>query len=183
MLEIKFSGRGGQGVVMASQILGYAFFRAGKFPQCYSLFGGERRGAPVVSFLRVDRKKILLKCEIRHPNELICFDPSLIDTHEIRRTMKQGGRILMNAPEPDGYAADLHGFVMGFVDARAIAGKTDLGHAINTSVLGAYCRFTNEVSLEDLETAIGEMIPKKVEANIAAARLGYENLVLSEEGD
>jgi Pyruvate/2-oxoacid:ferredoxin oxidoreductase gamma subunit len=57
MKEIKFQGRGGQGVVMASQMLGLAYFKAGMYPQCYSLFGGERRGAPVVSFLRVDRGK------------------------------------------------------------------------------------------------------------------------------
>ena len=71
MNEIKFYGRGGQGVVMASQMLGLGFFKAGLYPQCYSLFGGERRGAPVVSFLRVDREKILLKCDIKQPDELL----------------------------------------------------------------------------------------------------------------
>jgi 2-oxoacid:acceptor oxidoreductase gamma subunit (pyruvate/2-ketoisovalerate family) len=75
MDEIKFCGRGGQGVVMASQMLGFAFFKAGLYPQCFSVFGGERRGAPVVSFLRVDRKKILLKCGIKQPNEMIYLDP------------------------------------------------------------------------------------------------------------
>jgi Pyruvate/2-oxoacid:ferredoxin oxidoreductase gamma subunit len=33
MDEIKFYGRGGQGVVMASQMLGFAFFKAGFYPQ------------------------------------------------------------------------------------------------------------------------------------------------------
>src|SRR4030042_1977666 len=79
MLEIKFCGRGGQGVVIASQMLGMAFFRMDRYPQCYSLFGGERRGAPVVSFLRVGQKKILLKCEIKNPNELIVFEAGLLD--------------------------------------------------------------------------------------------------------
>src|SRR3972149_9019879 len=99
MNEIKFNGRGGQGVVMASQMLGMAYFKAGMYPQCYSLFGGERRGAPVVSFLRVDREKILLKCEIRHPGELLCFDAGLLNPDEIRATMLPGGRILVNAAE------------------------------------------------------------------------------------
>jgi len=57
MNEIKFTGRGGQGAVIASQMLGLAFFKAGLYPQCFSVFGGERRGAPVMSFLRVDEKK------------------------------------------------------------------------------------------------------------------------------
>jgi len=60
MIEIKFRGRGGQGAVVASEILGRAFFLEGKYPQCFSLFGGERRGAPVVGFLRVDEQPILL---------------------------------------------------------------------------------------------------------------------------
>ncbi|MBM4308650.1 MAG: pyruvate ferredoxin oxidoreductase, partial [Deltaproteobacteria bacterium] len=47
MIEIKFRGRGGQGAVVASEILGRAFFLEGKYPQSFSLFGSERRGAPV----------------------------------------------------------------------------------------------------------------------------------------
>ena len=84
MIEISFSGRGGQGVVIASQILGMAFFKAGDYPQCYSVLGGERRGAPLASFLRVDNQKILLKCEIKHPNEFLCFDDSLLDPEDVK---------------------------------------------------------------------------------------------------
>ena len=47
----------------------------GKYPQCFSVFGGERRGAPVASFLRVDDKKIYLKCEIRQADESILSGP------------------------------------------------------------------------------------------------------------
>jgi len=48
MIEIKFYGRGGQGAVIASQILARVFFLMGKYPQCFSVFGGERRDAPVL---------------------------------------------------------------------------------------------------------------------------------------
>ena len=77
MNEIKFMGRGGQGVVIASQILGLAFFKAGLYPQCFSVFGGERRGAPVMSFLRVDEKKILsaLKSTSAHNSFLYIYGP------------------------------------------------------------------------------------------------------------
>ena len=36
MIEIKFCGRGGQGVVVASEILARACFEQGMYPQCYS---------------------------------------------------------------------------------------------------------------------------------------------------
>ncbi len=141
MLEIKFSGRGGQGVVLASQMLGAAFFRTGMYPQCYSLFGGERRGAPVVGFLRVDTKKIRLKCEIRNPNELVVFDPGLVDANEIRSTVVTGSRILVNAAKPGIFSDDLKGYRIGIIDGQAIAESVGLGHAANTAILGAYLPF------------------------------------------
>ncbi len=97
MLEIKFRGRGGQGTVIASEILGRAFFLEGKYPQCFSVFGGERRGAPVFGFLRVDDEPILLKCQIKHPDQMIIFDLSLVNEEEISQELKPGGMILMNA--------------------------------------------------------------------------------------
>jgi len=97
MIEIKFNGRGGQGVVIASEILGRAFFLEGKYPQCFSLFGGERRGAPVVGFLRIDDEPILLKCQIKRPDQMIIFDLSLIDETEILKELKPSGVILFNS--------------------------------------------------------------------------------------
>jgi len=178
MLEIKFCGRGGQGVVSASQILGMAFFRMNMYPQCYSLFGGERRGAPVVSFLRVGKEKILLKCEIKNPNELIAFDAGLLDPREVRSSMPLGSRILVNCRVRPESFFELDGYKLGCVDAHAVAAGLDLGHVVNTAILGAYCRLTGHVSLEDLLETVHEMAPYKQEANVEAARQGYEQLTL-----
>jgi len=174
MNEIKFNGRGGQGVVMASQMLGLAFFKAGMYPQCYSLFGGERRGAPVVSFLRVDREKILLKCEIRNPAELLCFDAGLLNADEIRATMPAGGRILVNAAEVPESLSKLSGYTLLRVGAGSISEKLGLGHVINTTILGAYCRLNTDLPIEHVVSAVEEMVPAKKDLNIQAVRLGYQ---------
>lgn len=174
MLEIKFSGRGGQGVVVASQILGLSFFKAGKYPQCYSLFGGERRGAPVVSYLRVDEEKILLKCEIRHPRDLICMDDGLFDAEEARGLLLPGGCILLNTRQTPADLGDLSGFTVGRIDAEAVSAAVGLGKMINTTVLGAYCRLTGSVELDPLLAAVAEMVPAKVDENLEAARRAYE---------
>jgi pyruvate ferredoxin oxidoreductase gamma subunit len=160
MKEIKFHGRGGQGVVMASQMLGLAYFKAGMYPQCYSLFGGERRGAPVVSFLRVDQEKILLKCEIKNPNELLVFDSSLIDPDEIRKQLVPGTKILVNTSEATEVMERLNDFTLGLVDASPIGEKLGLGHVINTTLLGAYCRLFEE--------------------NARAVKEGYDQVTLNE---
>lgn len=176
MNEIKFHGRGGQGVVMASQMLGLAYFKAGMYPQCYSLFGGERRGAPVVSYLRVDREKILLKCDIRRPDELLCFDVSLLNLEEIRDTMRPGARILVNAPNIPESMKELTGYTLARIEAGPLSERLGLGHVINTTILGAYCRLNSDLALERVIDAVEEMVPAKKELNIQAVHQGYEGV-------
>jgi len=178
MREIKFQGRGGQGVVMASQMLGLAFFKAGMYPQCYSLFGGERRGAPVVSFLRVDKEKILLKCEIKKPSELLCFDDSLLNVPDMRKAMRPGSGVLICTGQGLEAFSEMSGFTVAVIDASAIAEKLGLGHVMNTVVLGAYCRMNPELALDQVIEAVTDMVPAKKERNVEAVRRGYENLIL-----
>ncbi len=174
MTEIKFWGRGGQGAVIASQILAKVFFLMGKYPQCFSLFGGERRGAPVASFLRVDDKKIYHKCEIRRPDHLIYMAPDLVDEAEVRATLKPGGLILINNALTANEFASLRTFRLALVDALEVAEAAGLGATINTAMLGAYARASGTIPLPSLEEAIRETVPAKVSANVAAAQRAYE---------
>ena len=176
MLEIKFRGRGGQGAVVASEILGKCFFLEGKYPQAFSLFGGERRGAPVFGFLRVDDKPILLKCQIKNPDHIIVFDLSLADENEILGEIKPGGAFLINTTNGLEHFHHLRKFQVGLIDANGIAGSAGLGHTFNTAVLGAYVRMAGLVKIDTLVSVIGTMIPSKVETNIHAARLAYDQV-------
>jgi 2-oxoacid:acceptor oxidoreductase gamma subunit (pyruvate/2-ketoisovalerate family) len=174
MIEVKFYGRGGQGAVIASQILARVFFIMGKYPQCFSVFGGERRGAPVASFLRVDEKKILLKCEITRPDELIYLAPDLVDEKEIESILKPGGLILINNALTDNYFTRLRKFRLALIDALSISEELGMGATINTAMLGAYARASNAVPMDVLEQVIRESVPAKIEANVAAAKRAYE---------
>lgn len=176
MLEIKFSGRGGQGVVVASQMLGLAFFKAGKYPQCYSVFGGERRGAPLVSFLRVDEKKILLKCEIQRPQEIIFFDDSLVDLKGVKDMLVPGGRILINTRQPAETFDELSDFDLNFIDALSVSQAAGMGKIINTTMVGAYCRIMEHLDFDNVLDAVLELAPAKPEANAEAARRAYETI-------
>jgi 2-oxoacid:acceptor oxidoreductase gamma subunit (pyruvate/2-ketoisovalerate family) len=174
VLEIEFSGRGGQGVVLASQILARVFFLMGMYPQCYSLFGGERRGAPVTSFLRVDEEKILLKCEIKRPDQMIFMAPDLIDVKKIDTVLKPNGLILINTARTVDQFSQLRAFGLSLIDASSIAKQVGLGTIINTAMLGAYCRANSSVPLAYLEEAMRDSVPGDVEANLEAARRAYE---------
>jgi 2-oxoacid:acceptor oxidoreductase gamma subunit (pyruvate/2-ketoisovalerate family) len=173
MTEIKFIGRGGQGAVIASQILAKVFFLMGKYPQCFSVFGGERRGAPVASFLRVDDKKIFLKCEIRRPDAMIYMAPDLVDEREIEGTLKPGGLILINNALTTSEFLPLRKFRLALVDALTISEGMGMGATINTAVLGAFAKASGMVPMNFLEEAIRDTVPAKVQQNIAAAQKAY----------
>jgi 2-oxoacid:acceptor oxidoreductase gamma subunit (pyruvate/2-ketoisovalerate family) len=174
MTETKFIGRGGQGAVIASQILAKVFFLMGRYPQCFSVFGGERRGAPVASFLRVDDKKILLKCEIMHPDEIVFMAPDLVDEKEVESILKPGGLVLINNALTDNEFTGLRKFRLALVDALSISESLGMGATINTAILGAYAKASGSVPMEFLEKAIRDTVPAKVEANVAAAKKAYE---------
>jgi len=180
MIEIKFRGRGGQGAVVASEILGRAFFLEGKYPQCFSLFGGERRGAPVVGFLRVDEEPILLKCQIYHPDHMIIFDPSLMSETEILQELKPDGSILINTHLGVDSFRGLRRFRIGLIDAGPIARGLGLGGTFNTAMLGAYVRLTDLIGMKTLIETVGAMAPSKKGENIKAVEEAFDQIKIFE---
>ncbi len=183
MIELKIRGRGGQGAVVASEMLGKACFLENKYPQSFSVFGGERRGAPVFGFLRVDSEPILLKCQIQRPDHEIVFDLSLADLSEIVQELKPGGAILLNTSSGADEFPMLKAFRLGLVRAGAIARNAGLETTCNTAVLGAYVRLTGLVQMESLIEALKEMLPSKIEANLRALKQGYEQAMVREPGE
>jgi 2-oxoacid:acceptor oxidoreductase gamma subunit (pyruvate/2-ketoisovalerate family) len=159
---------------MASQMLGLAYFKAGYYPQCYSVFGGERRGAPVFSYLRVDQKKILLKCNIKIPNQLICFDESIFDPTQPGALPLPGGKVLINTRRSLDGLEHLDQYTVAGLDAGGISLKAGLGRVINTTILGACCKLNQDTNLDDVLEAVRETVPAKVEANLEAVKLAYD---------
>ena len=175
LIEIGFLGRGGQGVVVGSEILGRACFEEGNYPQCYSLFGGERRGAPVAAFVRVSDKKIYLKCDIERPDHLILFDPSLFYEKQIREQVADGGVLLFNTEEIRTTQA-LKDYRIGKINALEISRRNGLGSIVNTAILGAYIGLTQIVKLDTLLKTIKKNIPSDIDQNVNAAKEAYEEV-------
>ena len=63
MKEIRFHGRGGQGVVKASQIIVKAAVMGGSHGQFIPFFGVERKGSPVYGYLRLSENPIRRKTQ------------------------------------------------------------------------------------------------------------------------
>ncbi len=178
MIEIRTHGRGGQGSVIASEILADAFFREGKFVQAFPAFGVERRGAPVMAFTRVSDTEI--RCQIYHPDHLVVLDAVLIDTVNITDGLKKGGWILINTGEDMSNSDLLMNNNVATVNASKIAIKHGLGSRsapiVNTAIVGAFAAVTGLVSLDAVQEAIKAFVPMKEEENAEAAREAYEQV-------
>lgn len=173
MIEIRTHGRGGQGAVIASEILADAFFREGKYVQAFPAFGVERRGAPVVAFTRVSDGEIRERCEIYEPDHLIVLDPVLIETVNITAGLKDGGWIIINTNRSLEGDELTKSYNVATVDANAIAVKYGLGSRatpiVNTAILGAFSAATGLVGIEAVLEAIKEFVPLKKDENARAA--------------
>lgn len=179
MLEIRVHGRGGQGSVIASKILAYAFAKEGKFVQAFPEFGVERRGAPVTAFIRVSDKRINIRSKIYEPEHLIVLEPTLLTAVDITAGLKPGGFIVLNSKrDPSEIKLNAKDSKIATVDATGIAIKYRLGSKVspivNTAILGAFAKVTGFVKLESVIEAIKEEVPVKPEANADAAKEAFE---------
>ena len=78
MYNIRFHGRGGQGIKTAGRFLGTAFFLEGFEVQDAPRYGAERRGAPIFAYVRASLKKINERGIISRPDLIIVADDSLM---------------------------------------------------------------------------------------------------------
>lgn len=192
MRELRIHGRGGQGAVVASKVLAVALFREGRWVQSFPAFGVERRGAPVMAFLRVDDEPIRLRCEVESPESLIVLDPTLMEAVDVTAGLPAGGSILISTDrEPESYGDLCSRFRVATVDAARIAASHRIGSRtqpiVNTAILGAFAEFSGIVRLESVCDAIREEVPVKPEENVTAAREAAAALrvgpVPAKEGD
>jgi pyruvate ferredoxin oxidoreductase gamma subunit len=181
MFQVRFHGRGGQGVVTAAELLASAAFREDRHAQAFPSFGSERMGAPVMSFCRIDDKPIRTHEPVSEPDALIIQDPTLLHQAELFAGLNDQGYILVNSTKNFGELG-LDEFIQGFrqdrllvVPASALA-MTHLGRPLpGAALLGGFAALTWAVSLDSVLAAITEKFTGPVAAgNAKAARAAFE---------
>ena len=179
MYEVIWHGRGGQGVVVASQILAESAYLQGfKGVTSAPTFGPERRGAPLTASTRISHEPIRTFAQIEFADVAVVLDASLLKTVNIVGSVKEGGLIIINTPlKADQVEIDGSRRVAA-VDAVAIALRHHLikegAPIVNTPLLGSFSVASKIVSLEFLERGLkGKLTGGSAEANISALRDAY----------
>jgi 2-oxoacid:acceptor oxidoreductase gamma subunit (pyruvate/2-ketoisovalerate family)/2-oxoacid:acceptor oxidoreductase delta subunit (pyruvate/2-ketoisovalerate family) len=173
--ELILVGRGGEGVVVASQVLADALARAGFHVQAFPEFKAERRGAPISAFLRWDERPIHRRYRIGACDVLATVSP-VPPSPELLRMVRPGGVVVLNREARLPLAGP---FTLARAPASRIARDLRVlspeGRPMaNTAVLGACLRLILPDGLDLLEQAIRTRLPAgAADANVRAAREGY----------
>lgn len=172
--EVRFSGFGGQGIILSGVILGRAasLYDKKESVQTQS-YGPEARGGAsksevVISDEEIDFPKVIV------PDVLVCMSQPAFDKYGM--DIKEGGCVLVDkdlVTIPENY--DNGSFKVYQVPFTEIANKeVGLGIVANIVMLGALTKITKLVSKESMEKAILDSVPKGTEEkNLKAFEKGY----------
>ena len=182
VVEIRWHGRGGQGVVTAGKLLAETALGTGQYFQAFPDYGPERMGAPIRAFTRLSPKPINIHSQIEEPDVVLVLDPTLLGTVAVTEGIQEDGILLVNAalsPEEVREITEFHTGQVFTVDASHIAIE-EMGREItNTPMLGAFARATGLYEMNQLIEQIRDWFkdkvsPEIVEANIRALRRAAE---------
>ena len=182
MFQIRIHGRGGQGVVSASEMMSVAAFFNDRYSMSFPSFGSERTGAPVMAFVRIDDKEIELREPVLDPDLLIIQDPTLFQAIDVFSGLKKDGYVLINSSKTaeemgieDAVKHLPKGHVVS-VPASELAMQHLKRPTPNTVLMGAFTAMREDLfTMDGVERAIMQIFPGKVgEMNVAAAKAAYE---------
>lgn len=181
VFQVRFHGRGGQGVVTAAELLADSAFKRGHFAQAFPSFGSERTGAPVVSFCRIDDKKIRVREPIAEPDAVIVQDPTLLSSIDVCEGLKPDGYFLLNSAKSFqelGIAEKISALPPDHVVAIPATelAVEHIGRPLpNAVLLGAFAALRESLTLESVVAAISDRFGGAIaEKNIAAATAAFE---------
>lgn len=179
MKEMLIAGRGGQGVVLASQLLADALARAGYWVQSFPEFKAERRGAPISAFLRWDPESPIHRRYKVHECDVLAVVSASPPTPQQLCSVRPGGLIVLNRDSRFRHSGN---FTVVRVPASRIARRHGIlspeGRPMaNVGVLGACLRYLLPGGLRFLEEAVAARTGPLSEANIHAAGDGYAQCI------
>jgi 2-oxoacid:acceptor oxidoreductase gamma subunit (pyruvate/2-ketoisovalerate family) len=180
VIQIRWHGRGGQGAITAAKIIANTAFVSGYTGVVMApTFGTERRGAPVLTSLKISRDKIYDLSPITEPDIVVVLDHLLVEEANVASGLKPGGMMIINTSrKPSDYP--FHGIRVAVADVTHIAAKAGLPPGIvNSGIIGAFARATQLLDIEDLAGAVeAEFIGKKPKRNARSARETYDQTII-----
>jgi len=186
LTEIRWHGRGGQGVKTAAILTAKSAASSGKYIQGFPEYGPERMGAPVLAFTRISDQEITIHSHVRAPEIVVVLDPSLIESVDITEGVPEDGVIIINtdkSPEEMREYLDIEGRKIYTVDAALISTESIGRNIPNTTMMGALIRVTGIIDWEDFKNDMKNEFRAKftgrdeiIEGNMEAIKRAYQEV-------
>ena len=171
--DVFIAGYGGQGVLMAGNLLSYAAIHEGKDVSFLPAYGVEKRGGSAmctVVFADGDTGSPV----VGHPSVSVVLNQLSFDKYAAK--VRQGGICIINSSLVESEGIALPGVKLVRVPMNQIA--LDLGDVrmVNMVACGAYVASTAALAQDSLEKALKKVLPERnhrlIPANIRAIEAG-----------
>jgi pyruvate ferredoxin oxidoreductase gamma subunit len=163
--------------------LAQAAINEGHYAQAFPSFGPERRGAPVLAFVRISKQQpILIRAEISQPSMVVVLDPGLLPIVNVTSGLKANGIVVVNTKKEAEQIRQEFGIksTIATVDATTIA-REILGVPItNTTMVGAVVKTAGVVELDSLLEPLERRFGRLAERNANAMKRAYEETIIKE---
>lgn len=182
LVEVRWHGRGGLGAVTSAELIARAAISEGKYAQSFPSFGPERRGAPVLAFLRISDEVIRIRTAIREPDIVVVLDPGLLRAVDVTAGLKRNGKLIINSTKSPGKLKAEFGYSwpVAAVDATRIARETIGMPITNTAMIGALLKVIDTVQFESVAEQLRERFGARAQGNVDAMTRAYTETVLKE---
>jgi indolepyruvate ferredoxin oxidoreductase beta subunit len=191
--NVVLAGVGGQGTLLAAEIIGSAAVKEGMNVRVSEIHGMAQRGGAVVSNVRIGEGAFAATVLEGQADILVGFEP--LETVRNLKIASEKTTVIMNThrippaevaskgtayPTAEEVLAKIHLFTSRLivVDAAELARKAGSRLAQNSVLLGALASVEGfPVKAESLVEALRELVPKRhVEVNVRAFELGRESV-------
>lgn len=191
--NIVLAGVGGQGTLLAAEVLGLAAVKDGLNVRVGEIHGMAQRGGAVISTVRIGRNVLAPTVVEGQADVLLGFEP--LETLRSLKYVSERTLVMMSSekipptelsaknvkyPSIEEVVKKIHGFTRNVVVAEAARFAKEAGSSLtqNIVLIGALAAFTKlPVKNESLLDALKELVPaKQVEMNVKAFKLGYDSM-------
>lgn len=169
-VEVRISGLGGQGVVLAGEILGRAAVYDGKYAVQTQSYGAEARGSAAKSEVIISDDKVgfpkVRKCDV-----LVVMSQSALNMH--LDDLKENGILLVDRDKV-GDVPEVEAEVFSVPATRIAETVLKSGIYANVVMLGALTKITGIVSEEAVVKAIVDSVSEEMkEKNLEGFGKGF----------
>lgn len=189
--NILLAGVGGQGILLASEILSEVLMLAGYDVKKAEVHGMAQRGGSVVSHVRYGKQ--VLSPTIAEGTADVLFGFELLETCRYLPFLKKGGQVIANnvriTPSPvalgvQKYPEDIPGYLHAEIEDAHVVNGMELAEqagdmrTVNVVLIGALSLYL-DINKDLWQQAIKSMVPERfLKLNLKAFELGRESGII-----